>query len=55
MESARAEITANTVAQRPRLADVDRFSLLIREQIHPWLLGQVGDLALEVVDGHTLR
>jgi hypothetical protein len=55
MKAPRAEITAHAIAQRPRLADVDRLAVRIREQIHPGLLGQVRDLALEVVDGHTVR
>jgi len=54
METPRAQIAAHPVAQRSRLADVDRLTVPVREQIHPWLLGQMGDLALEILNGHTV-
>ena len=49
-----AQIVAHAVAQRPRLADVDRLAGRVEVQIDPGLLGQPGDLILEFVDGHTL-
>ena len=49
-----AEIVADAVAQRPRLADVNRVAGRVEVQIDPGLLGQPGDLLLEFVDGHTL-
>ena len=49
-----AQIVADAVAQRARLADVDRLARRVEVQIDPGLLGQPGDLILEFVDGHTL-
>ena len=49
-----AEVVADAVAQRARLADVDRVAGRVEVQIHPRLLRQPGDLLLEFLDGHTL-
>ncbi len=49
-----AEIAAHAVAERARLADVDRLAARVTPQIHAGLLGQPGDLILEVVNGHDL-
>ena len=49
-----AEVVADAVAQRARLADVNRVALRVEVQIDPGLLRQPGDLFLEFVDGHTL-
>ncbi len=48
------EIAADAVAQRARLADVNRVARSVDPQIHAGLLGQPRDLLLEVVDGHGL-
>ena len=50
----RAQVVADPVAQRARLADVNRVAIRVEVQIDPGLLGQPGDLFLEFVDGHTL-
>ena len=50
----RAQVVADAVAQRPRLADVDRVAGRVEVQVDPGLLGQPGDLILEFADGHTL-
>ena len=49
-----AEVAADAVAQRARLADVDRLAVRVEVQVDAGLLGQPGDLILEFVDGHTL-
>ena len=49
-----AEIVADAVPERTRLADVDGVAILIEVQIHAGLLGQPADLFLEFVDGHTI-
>ena len=54
LDAVGAEIVADAVAQRPRLADVDRVARRVEVQIDPGLLGQPGDLLLEIVDGHTV-
>ena len=54
VDAACAQIASDPIAQRARLADVNRLARLVREQIHPGLLGQAGYLALEILDGHKL-
>src|SRR4029077_19095966 len=54
MESPGTQVAAHTVPQRARFPDVDRFSGPVREQVHSGLLGQAGDLGLEILDGHKL-
>ena len=54
LDAVGAEIVADAVAQRPRLADVNRVAGRVEVQIDSGLLGQPGDLILEFVDGHTL-
>jgi hypothetical protein len=49
-----AEVVAHPVAKGPCLADVNRLAARVTPQIHPGLLGQSGDLILEVVNGHDL-
>ena len=54
MYAACAEITPHAIAQRARLADINGLARLIRVYIHPGLLRQMRDLALEILDGHKL-
>ena len=47
-----AEVAADAVPQRPRLADVDRLAGAVAVHVDARLLGQPGDLGLQIVDGH---
>ena len=49
-----AEITAHAIAKRASFSDVNRFTRGVDPQIHAWLLGQAGQLILEVMNGHGL-
>jgi hypothetical protein len=49
-----AEIVAHAIAERARLADVNRVAIRVEVQIDARLLRQPRDLFLEFVDGHTL-
>ena len=48
------EVAAHAVAERPCFPDVNRLAARVPPQIHAGLLGQAGDLILEVVNGHDL-
>ena len=50
----RAEIAAHPIAQRAGLADVDRLTRMVEIQVHARLLGQPGDLGLEIVNRHRV-
>jgi hypothetical protein len=51
----RAKVAAHPIAKHPGLADVQGVTRRVEEHVNARLLGQAGDLGLEITDGHAVH